>query len=129
QRRQSLPWQQPKPAAEDPDAPRRIAAILASPSYREADEDLDFLDGDATRGVRLQIDYLKAELLLRQHGIAHTVVIFGSTRIPEPAAAQRNVEQLQRALVGDPDNPELRQRLAMAERTRSKSHYYDVARE
>lgn len=128
-RREPLPSHRPKPAEEDPDAPRRVAAILANPSYREANEDVDFLNRDETRGVRLQVDYFKAELLLEQHGIDHTIVVFGSTRIPEPAAARRNVERLQAAVAGDPGNPEWPQRLAVAERIEAKSRYYDVARE
>ena len=90
-RREPLPGHQPKPAEEDPDAARRIEAILASPSYRQADQDVDFLNRDDTRGLRLQVDYLKPELLLEQQGIIHTVVVFGSTRIAEPAAAKRKV--------------------------------------
>ena len=128
-RREPLPSHRPKPAEEDPDAPRRVAAILANPSYREANEDVDFLNRDETRGVRLQVDYFKAELLLEQHGIDHTIVVFGSTRIPEPAAARRHVERLQAAVAGDPGNPEWPQRLAVAERIEAKSRYYDVARE
>ncbi len=129
QRREPLPWQRPKPAQEDPDAPRRVEIILASPSYRQGDEDVDFLNRNDTRGVRLQIDYLKPELLLEQHGIVYTVVVFGSTRIPEPAAARRRLEQLQRALDEEPDNADVRRRLAVAARIAAKSHYYEVARE
>jgi hypothetical protein len=88
-RREPLPSQQPKPTEEDADAPRRVAEILASPSYRQADQDVDFLKRYDTRGPRLQLDYLKPELLLQQHRIAHTIVVFGSTRIPEPEAARR----------------------------------------
>ena len=129
-RREPLPGQRPKPAEEDPDAPQRLKAILASPTYRVADQDVDFLTGDDTRGVRLQVDYLKPEFLLEQHGIIHTIVVFGSTRILEPAAARRKVEQLRDfALARDPGNPEVQRRLAVAERIQAKSQYYDVARE
>jgi hypothetical protein len=69
QRREPLPWHRPKPAEDDPDAQERISAILTSPSYRQADEDVDFLNQNDTRGVRLQVDYLKAELMLEQHHI------------------------------------------------------------
>jgi hypothetical protein len=79
-RQTPLPDFQPKPADEDPGAPERVAAILASPTYRAADDDSDFLARGAVRGVRLQLDYLKAEKLLEEKGIHHTVVIFGSTR-------------------------------------------------
>ena len=88
-RREALPWQQPKAAEEDPQAPRRVQAILNSLSYRRADTDTDFLAENDLRGVRLQIDYLKPELLLREHDIDRAIVVFGSTRICEPAAARR----------------------------------------
>jgi uncharacterized protein (TIGR00730 family) len=128
-RRQPLPWHHPKSVDEDPDAPRRVQAILDNPSYRQADRDTAFLGTGETRGVRLQIDYLKAELLLEHHRVQHTIVVFGSTRIPEPAAAQRRVEALRDELQGRPGDDHLRQRLAVAERVLAKSHYYDVARE
>ena len=63
-RREAPPWQQPKATEEDPDALRRVQAILNSPSYRRADTDIDFLARDGVRGVCLQIDYLKPELLI-----------------------------------------------------------------
>jgi uncharacterized protein (TIGR00730 family) len=106
-----------------------VAAILANPSYREADEDVDFLNSGQARGPRLQLDYLKPESVLQQHGVLHTIVVFGSTRIVEPAAARRNVERLQKALAPDPGNPELLRRLAIATRIQAKSIYYDMARE
>jgi uncharacterized protein (TIGR00730 family) len=128
-RREPLPWQRPKPADEDPDAPARVRALMASPTYRQADSDVDFLNLDETRGVRLQIDYLKAELLLAQRGVEHTIVVFGSTRIREPGAARQRVESLRADLTRSPDDQELKRQLAVAERLLAKSHYYDTARE
>ena len=128
-RREPGPWQCPKPPEEDPDAPARIATILASPSYRRADADLDFLMRDDMRGVRLQIDYFKPELLLEENRIRHTIVVFGSTRICEPAAACRKVDLLRTALAADRGNKDLARRLEIAERVLAKSRYYDVARE
>lgn len=129
ERREPLPWQRPKPAEEDVTAPRRVQAILESPSYREADQDVEFLNRDEVRGLRLQLDYLKSELLLEDHDIRATIVVLGSSRISEPAAARRNVAQLRTALAGDGGNPELARRLSIAERVLAKSRYYDVARE
>jgi hypothetical protein len=128
-RRQPLPWQAPKSPEEDPDAPARIREILASVSYRLAEQDLAFLARDEARGVRLQIEYLKPETLLNEHAIRDTVVVYGSTRIPEPAAAQRSVEALRQALKTDPGDAILVRRLAVAERILAKSRYYEVARE
>ena len=128
-RREPLPWQISKHPAEDPDAPARIRAIQDNSSSRRADLDLDFLAEYPVRGVRLQIDYLKPELLLEEHGIRNTIVVFGSTRICEPAAARRIVDTLKAALADDPGDKDLAHRLAVAERILAKSHYYDVARE
>jgi hypothetical protein len=128
-RREPLPGQYPKSAEEDPEAPQRIRALLESPTYRQADRDPEFLDIDATRGVRLQIDYLKAELLLAQYGVEHTIVVFGGTRILEPQAAQRRVAALTSQLAQDPDNRDLKRTLAVAERILAKSPYYEIARE
>jgi uncharacterized protein (TIGR00730 family) len=127
-REDPLPGQSPKPPDEDPQAPASLAAIVQSPSYRLAEEDVEFLRSDDTRGPRLQLEYLKPAVRLAEHRIAHTIVVFGSTRIPEPAAAQRNVETLRQALAGTPDAA-LARRLAVAERILAKSRYYDVARE
>lgn len=128
-RREPLPWHCPKPSEEDPSAPARVQAILDSQSYRRADADLDFLAQDEMRGVRLQIDYSKSELLLGQHGIEHTIVVFGSTRLCEPAEAKRKLNRLKAQLAADRDNRELVQRVAIAERILAKSKYYEIARE
>jgi uncharacterized protein (TIGR00730 family) len=128
-RRQPLPWNRPKSPDEDPDAPSRVRAILASPSYVLAEQDLAFLTRDEARGVRLQIEYLKPETLLQEEGIRDTVVVYGSTRIPEPAAARGTVEGLRREIETDPRNAVLIRKLAVAERILAKSRYYEIARE
>jgi hypothetical protein len=128
-RRQPLPWHRPKSPDEDPEAPARMKAILASASYALAEQDLAFLARDEARGVRLQLEYLKPETLLTEHGIRDTVVMFGSTRIAEPAAARRSVEALRQALGADPRDAILIRRLAVAERILAKSRYYEIARE
>jgi uncharacterized protein (TIGR00730 family) len=128
-RQQPLPGHRPKSPDEDPDAPSRVRAILASPSYLLAEQDLAFLARDEPRGVRLQIEYLKPETLLQEHAIRNTVVVYGSTRIPEPAAARRSAEALRQALETDPRNAILIRKLAVAERILANSRYYEIARE
>jgi len=128
-RREPLPWHRPKSEQDDPGAQARVQAILESPSYRQADEDVDYLGHDETRGVRLQLDYAKAEAQLARHGVEHTVVVFGSTRVHEPAAAQRQLETLRVMLSLSPHDVSLQQRVAVAQRILEKSRYYDMARE
>jgi uncharacterized protein (TIGR00730 family) len=127
-RERPLPGHRPKSSEEDPAAPERVRAIVASPGYRLAEQDQAFLQRDELRGLRLQIEYLKPELLLQEHGIRDTIVVYGSTRIPEPAVAARNVEALRRALKANPGDRDVVRKLEIAERLLAKSHYYDVAR-
>lgn len=62
-----------------PETPQSIA-----PSYRLAFADPDFLMRRELRPVRLQLELLKAELMLAERDIRSTVILFGGARIPEP---------------------------------------------
>ena len=104
-RRQPLPEQQPNPSSDDPEALAKIKAIAESQTYRRADRDPDFLQRADMRGVRLMLDYLKPQTLLNEHDVAHTIVVFGSTRIPEPAVASRAAAELPSALPPIPRVP------------------------
>jgi len=128
-RKEPLPWQSPKPKGEDAESPSRLQAIINSPSYKPAIEDVDFLDSDYARSVRLQLDYMKTYQGFKKEGIDRTLVVFGSTRIVEPAAARLRVEQRRDALAADPDNARLQHKLFVAEKILAKSHYYETARE
>ncbi len=57
------------------------AAQLASPSYRLAARDQDFLLGESMRGVRFLMEYAKAEEALKAWGVRSTLVVFGSARV------------------------------------------------
>ena len=113
----------------EPDAGHRIRNILRSPAYRLADQDVDFLDEDAVRGVRLQLDFLKTELNLRRYGIEQTIVVFGSARIPDPVVAQRRLDASRAELQKNPADPALDREFRIAERILANSRYYTVARE
>jgi uncharacterized protein (TIGR00730 family) len=63
-----------------PDTPQTRA-----PAYKLAFADDEFMCRDELRPVRLQLELLKPELMLDEHGIKSTIVLFGGARIPEPA--------------------------------------------
>src|SRR5262245_30100100 len=65
------------------DGKRGNSAQMASPSYRLAALDQDFLLGDSMRGVRFLLEYAKAEERLRAWGVRSTIVVFGSARTTE----------------------------------------------
>jgi uncharacterized protein (TIGR00730 family) len=104
------------------------AAHCQSPSYRLAFQDPDFLLKDELRPVRLQLELLKPELVLQEHHIESTIVVFGSARIPEPQAALEALQRVEAELSRDPGNQTLQQDLRLAERKVSNSRYYDEAR-
>lgn len=93
------------------------------------DKDIDLLCRDELRPTRLQLDYLKPELILQDHGVVSTIVVFGGTRIVEPAAAQRRLERARARAAENPSDRSAQRQERIAERVLAKSDYYDVARE
>ncbi len=73
-------------SSQDIDVTRRIPKTpqTESEAYRLAFSDEDFMTSEALRGVRFQLEYMKAEMWLRERGINSTVVLFGGARIPAP---------------------------------------------
>ena len=69
-------------ASHVPDTPQ-----TRSPAYRLAFADEEFLCREELRPVRLQLELLKPQLLLDEHQIDSTIVLFGGARIPRPAEA------------------------------------------
>ncbi|MFM2109992.1 MAG: LOG family protein [Gammaproteobacteria bacterium] len=73
--------------------PDRLKEILASPSYRLAEDDGDFLESDHARAMRLALEFHRADTYLRAYGIESTVVVFGSARVPSPESEGASDEQ------------------------------------
>lgn len=103
--------------------------LLASPAYKIAYRDSEFMDLDTARPIRLQAELMKPEYLLRQEKIASTIVVFGGTRILEPSKAKERVEEAEADLKKDPKNDQLKRTLSIAKKLQAKSHYYDKAYE
>ncbi|WP_439118995.1 TIGR00730 family Rossman fold protein [Marivita sp.] len=64
-------------------------AQTRSPAYRLAFADDDFLCREELRPVRLQLELLKPQLMLDEHQIESTIVLFGGARIPRPSEADK----------------------------------------
>ena len=106
-----------------------INKIVHSPSYRLAYEDLDFLNSPRLRAARMELELLKTEFTLEDYHIQNTIVMFGSTRIVEPAVACRRLEEARQRLAAQPGDAALQRAVTRCERLADKSRYYDVARE
>lgn len=68
--------------------PAANAPQLASPSYRIAALDQDFLLSEDMRGVRFLLEYSKPEIALKAHDVRSTIVVFGGARIREHGSPQ-----------------------------------------
>ncbi|NLZ00017.1 MAG: 3-isopropylmalate dehydrogenase, partial [Pirellulaceae bacterium] len=113
----------------DEDRAKSLEQILHSPSYRLAYKDVDFLSDSRLRPVRMQLELLKPELIFEEHNVVSTVVVFGGTRIVEPALAEKRLERAKARLAETPKDPRRRREVQRAERVLDKSRYYDIARD
>jgi len=104
-------------------------AILNSPSYRLAEYDFDFLKRDEIRPVRMHLELLKTETLLRDHQVTSTVVVFGSARIVPQEEAEARLREAEAIAKKKPGDARAQRVLARAERVLAKSRFYDEARQ
>jgi len=84
----------------------QLKTIMSGPAYEVAEEDKHFLYSDDARGVRLQLDYLKAEVKMREEGIHHTIVVFGSARTSEDSPYYKDARHFGRLVGKSGKNPE-----------------------
>jgi uncharacterized protein (TIGR00730 family) len=119
----------PNSSADDRRVSENRAAILASPSYKLAELDIDFLGRPEQRPVRMQLELLKAETILRESGIRSAVVVFGGTQIVPREEAEARLKLAREHLAAAHDEPTAKRALARAERVMANSHFYDEARE
>lgn len=96
---------------------------------KKAYEDIEFLKSDTCRAVRLQLEFLKPDAVMDAHRIRSTIVLFGSARIPEPAAAAAAVAAAEAALAADPADSARHEQVRVAKALQEQSRYYDMARE
>lgn len=75
-------------------------------TYTITQDDMDFFYSNEARGVRLQVDYLKAEEKMKKEGIAHTIVVFGSARSKEDDKYYKEARKFGRLVGSSGDNPE-----------------------
>ena len=110
------------------DPEENLEQILQSRSYRMAEDDPTFIKGAPMRPLRLAMELMKPELALRKHNVRSTIVVFGGTRILEPAEAKRRLGVARRRLARDPEDTDLQRRVGVAERVLAKAPFYEEAR-
>lgn len=93
---------------------------LQPESNRLAFADPEFLLRRETRGLRMQLEMLKPDLAQKEHGIEHTVVVFGSARFRSEEDAHRELMRARDA--GDT------QAIAKAETLLRNAGFYEQSR-
>jgi len=114
---------------ESSDHASHLHADGTSPSYIPADKDTEFLQREELRPIRIGLELLKPELIQREQGIQSTIVVFGSARLQESAAAKHALRMAEEEAARTPNDPTCQQMVAVARRQLALSKYYDVARE
>ena len=105
-----------------------IAKLQDHSSYRLAFADNEFLMQDELRHVRLQLEYLKPQLVLEQHNITATIVVFGSARFLSPEQAKTAVAMAQQQLT-EADIAQNQQALKRANKQLDNSKYYTASQQ
>ncbi len=105
-----------------------LEAILKSNSYKLAYEDLELLNTDEMRGVRMLLEITKPEQAIEKENIISTVIIFGGVHISEEITSKRRLDETLKLLEKDPKSASLKQKVKRYENLYSMSHYYSSAR-
>jgi len=98
------------------------------PSYELAFIDTDFLLRYELRSVRLQLEYLKAEMTQTANNIESTIVVYGSARIIPREEALKQLQDAQSYAKKYPRDEQGQLDLKKAEKKFEKSFYYEEAR-
>ena len=99
-------------------APHELSEETSEESSKFAFDDEAFLARRETIGIRFELELLKPEILLHEHGIDHTITVFGSTRF---VSHEKALE-----MARDAQTPEAKEN---ANKALLHSHYYESARE
>ena len=107
----------------------RIINILNSNSYQRSDRDDDFIDSDVARPLRLQLEYLKVESILKKKNIEKTIVVFGGTRVTQQKRADIRYQNAIEKLAENKGDKDLQYQVNVAKRILNKVKYYQQAME
>ncbi|MDD2773509.1 MAG: TIGR00730 family Rossman fold protein [Elusimicrobiales bacterium] len=107
----------------------RIQILRKSKPYRKAYQDFEFLNRDELRPLRLQLELMKPEFILKESNITSTIVCFGSARIWSKEDALARIAAVSKACRLDPKNPQLCNKLASVKRLLKMCKFYEIGRE
>ena len=104
-------------------------ALLESPAYVPAYEDVDLMRKDELRPVRLYLELVKPEIALAEQNIKSTIVVFGSARTLPADQAEQHLAAAEKQAAEKPDDPAFKARVIQARKQVEQSLYYEMARD
>jgi len=104
------------------------SAQQQSNAFVLAERDLAFLARPELRPVRLQLELLKPDLVMREHGVISTIVVFGSARVPAPDEGSGHVAKAEAAAAATPGDAALQRKLRAARQLAGYSKWYAESR-
>ncbi len=105
-------------------AKQNLKLILSSNSYHLAHQDLELLNSDEMRGVRMLLEISKPEQILENEKILSTIIVFGGANILDRLSAKRKLEEACRMLEENTDSSQLQREKDRLEKAYLMSHYY-----
>jgi len=112
-----------------PKISKEVLALRKAKAYKRAYADIEFMSRKELRPVRLQLELLKPEMILAEHDVRATVVVFGSARTRSAEQTVARETELKSLLKKSPGDAALKVKLAAARSLRRSAKYYEVARD
>ena len=106
-----------------------LEAILKSSTYSLAHEDIDLLNTDEMRGVRMLLEITKPEQVIEKENIISTVIVFGGVQISEEITSKKRIDDAEKLLSSNPKSKSSKINFERLKNLYSLSHYYSSARE
>ena len=108
---------------------KNLNLIINSDTYKLAYEDIDLLNRNEMRGVRMLLEITKPDLILEENKILSTIIIFGGASIVEESKTKEKIDDIKKLIKKNPSSVLLKRNLNRLENLLSMSHYYQSARE
>ena len=116
-----------KPFRSAKEEDRVIQESKTGAEYQLAVADQNFLMRDEVRPVRVQLELLRPELVLGDHKVTQTLVVFGSARTPSPEVAEQRLAVARTALDNNPKDSKSKFQVTLAENVLNNSRYLKEA--
>ncbi len=106
-----------------------LQLILSSNSYHLAHEDLELLNSNEMRGVRMLLEISKPEQILEKEKILSTIIVFGGANISDRFSTMKKLTEVGNQIKEHPEFNHLKRKKDKLKQLLALSHYYDSARE